>query len=290
MATRLTVGEGPGDAALQRQIAERDQQIEKIEGENANLREVALRARAEVDNARKRLRREKAEAIKYANETLTGELVVVVDNLERALESAGGASDAKAIHDGVEMVHNQFLSILQNHGLEPIVPDGQTFDPRFHEAVSAEERDDVADNTIIETLQKGYMLRGRVVRPAMVRVARAVATPEPAIEEVPANEAQEAVPETPEEAPSEAAESEPEPVAVTLPDTEDTQADTADGTPEEVEEAAEEKPAKPPEAKEEEEEAVSLEDLAMEDIEIEYISPSDKRFGVSETESETKSE
>jgi molecular chaperone GrpE len=155
-------------------LAEREQQIAKLTEDNAALRDLALRARADLDNARKRFQREKADIIKFATEQLLRELVAVLDNLERALASANGGADAKAVHDGVQMVLDQFSGILRAHGLEPIASDGQPFDPHFHEAVSTEEREAAMDNQIVATFQKGYLLRGRVVRPAMVRVARAV--------------------------------------------------------------------------------------------------------------------
>lgn len=174
------------DPALTRQLADREKQVKKLTADNTSLRDLALRARAELENARKRLEREKAEAIKYANERLVGELVGVVDNLERGLESAADIEEAKPLHDGIRMVMDQFLGVLSSNGLEVIAPDGQHFNPHFHEAVAAEEREDVEDNVILGTFQKGYVLRGRVVRPAMVRVARAAPRPEPSAEAVPA--------------------------------------------------------------------------------------------------------
>jgi len=160
--------------SLKRTLAERDQQIAKLTADNATLRDLALRARADLDNARKRFQREKAETIKYAAEQILRELIPVADNLERALASANGGADAKAVHDGVQMVLDQFVGVLRNNGLEAIASDGQQFNPHFHEAVGTEEGENVVDNQIVTTLQKGYMLRERVVRPAMVRVGRAL--------------------------------------------------------------------------------------------------------------------
>lgn len=164
---------------LEGEIAEGGKKAEKLQSDNQSLRELAMRARAELDNARKRLEREKAEAIKYANERLVGDLVQVVDNLERGLGSVAESEEIKPLRDGIRMVLDQFLGILSGSGLEVVEPNGQTFDPHFHEAVAAEDREDVEDNVVLDTLQKGYVLRGRVVRPAMVRVARAIRKPEP---------------------------------------------------------------------------------------------------------------
>ena len=194
--------------AVSRTLAQREQQIAKLTADNAALRDLALRARADLDNARKRFQREKADTIKFANEQLVRELLGVLDNLERAIVSVDGALDVKAVHDGVQMVFDQFAGILQGAGLEVVDPAGRPFDPHFHEAVSTEERDDVPEHTVVATFQKGYVLRGRVVRPAMVRVARAV-QPAPAPPAEPAAEAAPVAEETPAE-PEAAVEEAPE--------------------------------------------------------------------------------
>jgi molecular chaperone GrpE len=168
--------------AVSRVLAEREQQIAKLTQDNAALRDLVLRARADLDNARKRFQREKSETVKYATEQLTRELVVVLDNLERALQSADSGADVKAVRDGIQMVLDSLLGILQSNGLQVIASDGHMFDPHFHEAVSADEREDAVDNQIVATFQKGYMLRGRVVRPAMVRVGRALRLAPPVAE------------------------------------------------------------------------------------------------------------
>ena len=171
------------EAGLPRVLAEREQQIAKLTTDLTAWRDISMRAKAELENARKRFQREKAETIQFAAENLIRELIPVVDNLERALASAPAVVDPKALHDGIEMLVSQFLGILKANGLEAIAPDGQKFDPHFHEAVSAEEREDIEDNLVLSTMQKGYILRGRVVRPAMVCVGRAVRRPA-AVEEV----------------------------------------------------------------------------------------------------------
>jgi len=180
---------------IMRTLTEREQEIAKLTADLAAMRDLALRARADLDNSRKRFQREKAETIKYAAEQLVGELIVVLDNLERAVASAISGADVAGVREGVQMVLDQFLGILRANGLEIIPSDGQQFDPHYHEAIGTEEREDVVDNQVVATVQKGYTLRGRVVRPAMVRVGRAVcpapaadvvATPPPEIEGIPA--------------------------------------------------------------------------------------------------------
>jgi len=158
-------------------LEDRDQKISDLTKEKEQLRNLAIRARADLENARKRFQREKEETIKFANEKLVRELILVVDNLERALASSSETSNAQAIYEGVKMVLDQLLSMLRAHGVEVIESDGKKFDPHFHEAVTTEEREDVEENQIIETFQKGYILSGRVIRPAMVKVARAASRP-----------------------------------------------------------------------------------------------------------------
>ncbi|MBM3335289.1 nucleotide exchange factor GrpE [Candidatus Sumerlaeota bacterium] len=176
-AERTEESAGVADPTVMRVMAEREQQIAKLATENTGLRDIALRARADLDNTHKRFQREKGETIKFATERLVRDLIPVLDNLERAIASAEGCADTKAICSGIQMVLDLFVGIMCRNGLEIVVADGQQFDPHFHEAVSTEEREDVADNQIVATLQKGYVLRGRVVRPAMVRVGRAVRRP-----------------------------------------------------------------------------------------------------------------
>ena len=235
MAVQPGAEDASGQQAMARNLAEREEQIAKLEADVASLRDLALRARAELDNARKRFKREKAETIKFANENLVRELIGAVDNLERAMESSEAATDIKPLRDGVRMVFGQISSILQQKGLEVIVPDGQAFNPHFHEAVSAEARDDVPDNQIIGTLQKGYLLGGRVVRPAMVRVARAVKAPP--IEEVP-TPAEEEAPEAADEM-----EEREKPLATFDADFEETPADFDDTAAAESADAREQAPA-----------------------------------------------
>lgn len=133
--------------------------------------EMFLRARADLDNYRKRVRKEKEEAAKYAVAPLAEAILPVVDNLERALAAGGNAADAKALHEGVEMVHRQLLQVLRQVGVEPIESVGQPFDPHLHNAVMQEETSDVEPGIVVAELQKGYLFKDRVLRPAMVKVS-----------------------------------------------------------------------------------------------------------------------
>lgn len=133
-----------------------------------------LRARADVENARRRAEMEVEKARKFALERFAGELLPVVDNLERAIELTDGENEAvKPLLEGVEMTHKNFLSTIEKFGLSLIDPQGETFNPDLHQAMSMQESADHAPNTVMAVMQKGYQINGRLLRPAMVMVSRA---------------------------------------------------------------------------------------------------------------------
>ena len=134
----------------------------------------AYRSAADLDNFRKRAIRERDEARKFAIESVLKDLIPVADNLERALAHANGGGGALA--DGVSMIRKQFLSALERNGAKPFEPNGEPFDPQFHEAMQQVPRTDVEPGTCIEVFQKGWMLHERLVRPAMVVISSAVET------------------------------------------------------------------------------------------------------------------
>jgi molecular chaperone GrpE len=141
-------------------------------------REAWLRALADAENARKRAQAEIAQARKFANERLVEELLPVVDSLDAALTQ--GDADPQATRDGVELTRKQLLGALERAGVTPVSADpGQRFDPHRHQAMAALESDQ-EPNTVLAVLQKGYALHERVVRPAMVTVAKAKAVENPA--------------------------------------------------------------------------------------------------------------
>ncbi|MCM8791787.1 MAG: nucleotide exchange factor GrpE [Candidatus Omnitrophica bacterium] len=132
-----------------------------------------LRLQADFENTRKRLEREKQEFIKFANEGLILELLNIVDDLERTLELAQtGHQDFSAFLKGVEMILAHFYDMLKQHGLKPIEAKGKLFDPHYHEALLQVEDATLADNTVVEELQKGYLLNDRVLRTAKVKVSK----------------------------------------------------------------------------------------------------------------------
>jgi len=130
-----------------------------------------VRAMADLENFRKRTQREKEEFVKYANERLLSEVIPVLDNFERAFTAAEKVPATHNFAVGVEMILKQLREVLARYGAEAIVPVGEPFDPAKHKAAESVETTEHPDNTVIEVLQRGYMLNGRVVQPATVRVA-----------------------------------------------------------------------------------------------------------------------
>ncbi len=131
-----------------------------------------LRAQAEWDNSRKRIMREKEDAVRYAGESLLEKLLPVLDNFEMGMQAAKSATDAKSIAQGLEMVLSQFQTVLREAGVETIDAVGQQFDPHRHEALGHTESDDHPEGQVLNQLRKGYKLKDRLLRAASVFVAK----------------------------------------------------------------------------------------------------------------------
>lgn len=159
-------------------IADLRKQLEAKELEAKNSYERYLRQAAELDNFKKRTARERDEAIRFANEALIKDLLPVVDNLERAVAHASGGGNGKPLVEGVEMVLKGLLDVLMKHGVVQITALGQLFDPSKHEAMAQVESDTHEPNSVVDELHKGYMLRDRLLRPALVSVAKAIKSQE----------------------------------------------------------------------------------------------------------------
>jgi len=131
-----------------------------------------LRVSAEFENYKKRSAREMDDFRKYANQSLVKEMLAVVDNLERALNSSNGnSSNDKCMADGVNLTLKEILKVFEKFNVKPIESIGQPFDPNFHQAMMQEETEDYSENTVITELQKGYLIHDRLLRPSMVVVA-----------------------------------------------------------------------------------------------------------------------
>lgn len=140
----------------------------------AEQKESVLRALADADNARRRAEAEVEKARKFALERFAGELLSVVDNLERAIQMTDAENEAvKPLLEGVEMTHKSFISTIEKFGMKTIDPQGEAFNPEQHQAMSMQESADFAPNTVMAVMQKGYEINGRLLRPAMVMVSRA---------------------------------------------------------------------------------------------------------------------
>jgi molecular chaperone GrpE len=155
----------PHNTATQEEMfAERD----RLLAERADLQDRLLRRQAEFDNFRRRAEREKADVLEYANTETVRALLPILDDFERALKLE--AVD-KEYARGMELIYNRVAESLKKLGLEPITSTGLAFDPHVHHAVEMFETDSVPDHTVLEEYQRGYNFRGRLLRPAMVKVA-----------------------------------------------------------------------------------------------------------------------
>jgi molecular chaperone GrpE len=139
---------------------------------SATLQDQLLRTRADWDNSRKRLQKEKEDAIKYAATDVVEKLLPVIDNFELGLQAAQNAADVKSLQDGMTMIYAQFSNFLREIGVETVAAEGQKFDPHSHEAVGEKESSEVEDGHVLQQLRKGYRLKDRLLRPAMVYVAK----------------------------------------------------------------------------------------------------------------------
>ncbi len=157
-------------------IAELEAALLAKDAEVNEVKDMALRIRAESDNVRRRSEQEIDKARKYALNKFAEELLPVIDNLERAIDMADKNDEAtKAMMEGVELTLMTMTSTVGKFGLKVIDPQGEAFNPEFHQAMAMQESADFAPNTVMAVMQKGYELNGRVIRPAMVMVSKAAA-------------------------------------------------------------------------------------------------------------------
>jgi molecular chaperone GrpE len=149
-----------------------DQEMDLVRTELGQARDKMLRAQAELDNYRKRARRELEDERRYAEISLLRDLLPVVDNVGRAVDAAGKNAEGSSLLEGFRLVHQQLLTLLARHGCKPIEAEGKPFDPSHHEAVMQQVAADKPEGTVIGVLQTGYQLHERVVRPAQVIVSK----------------------------------------------------------------------------------------------------------------------
>jgi molecular chaperone GrpE len=143
--------------------------LEELRRERDAVQDRLLRTAAEFDNYRKRMDRDRRDLAEYTAGEVLGEFLPIIDNLERALQAA---PQDDPLRKGVELVHKQMLDLLRKRGVTPIEALGADFDPRFHQAVSQETSEGHRDGEVMDEMQRGYMLGDRLLRPAMVKVAK----------------------------------------------------------------------------------------------------------------------
>ena len=159
----------PVEQMTKAELKEELQEVLQTSEENYDL---FLRSQADIENLKKRNVREKEEWIKYSNESLIKELLPVVDNLEKAMSHSQDENSIEALREGVELTLKGLIGTLAKVGLEEVEAKGESFDPNFHHAVSELEDENVEPGVVIEELQKGYRLRERLIRPALVVVSK----------------------------------------------------------------------------------------------------------------------
>ena len=166
--------------AAKKDTASNDQQVEKLQKQVDDLKKQLdakddqyLRAEAEIQNMNRHFKDERASLIKYEGQALIKEILPVLDNLQRALSTKAEGDEAKQLHEGIQMVYTHFAHALKNHGVTKIEATGKAFDPQVQQAVQTvpADKDHKAD-TVVRVLQDGYMLKDRVLPPAMVIVAQ----------------------------------------------------------------------------------------------------------------------
>jgi molecular chaperone GrpE len=168
--------DAPGASAEGETASGAEARLAAVEEELTATRDGLLRALAETENVRRRLQRERDDAQKYAVANFAKDLLSAVDNLRRALdampESDIADGKARSLRDGVAATERELLAAFERHGMKRVDPQGERFDHNFHQAIFEAERPDVPAGTVVEVLQPGYILHDRLLRPAMVGVAK----------------------------------------------------------------------------------------------------------------------
>ncbi len=154
-------------------LEELAKRIEELEKEKAELTDRLLRLQAEFDNFRKRTKKEMEEFKERAHETILCDILYVLDNIERALEAAEKGADKESLHEGVKLIHKQFKELLKRFGVEEVTALYCKFDPNIHQAVmQVEGKEEEKDQTVVQEIEKGYLLKGKLLRPSKVVVCR----------------------------------------------------------------------------------------------------------------------
>ena len=173
VAAAMAAADGEGEEPIEALTEPADAVPQDLEAELAAAQDAALRAQADAMNVQRRSEQEIDKARKFALERFCGDLLGVVDNLERAMESSSDAGGDAALIEGIELTHKGFMDVLTKYGVVPVDPMGEPYDPETAQAMSMVEQPDAEPNTVVAVMQKGYTLNGRLLRPAMVMVSKA---------------------------------------------------------------------------------------------------------------------
>jgi len=151
------------------ELIEKIKEIQESADKNYDL---FMRSVAEFENSKKRFQKEKSDLIKFSNESLIKQFLLVIDNLEKAISASQNENSVEAVREGIELTLKGLVDTLERSGLAQVEAEGKPFDPNFHEAISEMEDNKVEPGTVIQVLQKGYTLNERLIRPAMVVVSK----------------------------------------------------------------------------------------------------------------------
>ena len=148
-------------------------ELKQSQEEAQKYKDLYLRLLADVENMRKRAVREREEYIQFAALPLIKKILSVIDDLERALQMSGEAQNGEALYKGVEMINGSLHELIKAEGVEAIPALGKPFDPEYHQPLTVEPSTEYEENTVIEEMQTGYIMKGRVIRPSLVKVSQA---------------------------------------------------------------------------------------------------------------------
>ena len=153
------------------EIVEEKSELEILKEEVLDSKDKYLRLQAEFQNYKKRVEKQRTDLIKYSHGEVIKDILPIIDNFERAIDSAKDSENSESLIEGIELIKKSFDEFLENRKIEVVKTVGEKFDTKYHHAVMKEESDKHEDNEIIQELQKGYILEGKVLRYAMVKVA-----------------------------------------------------------------------------------------------------------------------
>jgi len=159
------------ETSTESEVTEENSELNTLKSKLEEEENKYLKLYAEFENYKRRAREEAERNNKYKNQSFAEDLLSVIDNLERALQISGTSEEFESLHKGVEIVYNDFINKLNSNGITVIEARDKAFDPNFHQAVMTEAAEGVESGIIIEEFQKGYMLKDRILRPAMVKVS-----------------------------------------------------------------------------------------------------------------------